>query len=267
MFFKKLLIAVIVLAALVWGAWLVAVPEALLTGIIEDSVKTGGLDIEVNGFRKGLFFSFTSESIEIKKSDKRLLSINGVSGRVDLLALPLMKVVMPFQGRVGSGELKGRALLRRKHYEVDLSVDAAQMQEIAFFGQAGLKGKGTLAVDVYVEDGRGEIKFAIEDAEFGMLYLPGSLSGFVLPLGMFQSARGVVRFKGQTVEVESLSIEGRGIYARAKGVIRGREVDMKLELMPEASVMPMDAFVILTSLISSYRVSPGYYVIPIKTGI
>lgn len=256
---KKLLFAAAIIAALIWGLWLVAVPEDLLVNVIKDSAGKADLGVEVTGFRKGLFYNFTIEVLDIKRSDKTLLSIDDLSARIDLLSLPLMKAVMLFQGSLGSGKLKGEAILKRKHYEINTNVDRAEIDRLGFFKYTGIKGKGILKADLHVEDGLGEIKFSIDDAELEAL----SYSGFKFSLNMFRSAKGIVCFKRNTVEIESFSLEGKGIYARAKGTVRGGKLDIKLELMPEEALLPEKASIVL-SLIQRYKVSPGYYVIPVK---
>jgi hypothetical protein len=64
--------------------------------------------------------------------------------------------------------------------------------------------------------------------------------------------------------VQSISLEGPGIFARAKGSIKAGMLDVKLELMPEETAVPGH---LLTAVIGQYRVSRGYYVIPIKTAL
>ena len=64
------------------------------------------------------------------------------------------------------------------------------------------------------------------------------------------------------VKVSSLALEGEGVYARLKGrILNGSAMDLTLEVMPEASFADRS---FLIALIQGYKVSPGYYAIPIK---
>ena len=61
-----------------------------------------------------------------------------------------------------------------------------------------------------------------------------------------------------------LSLEGEGIYARVKGDVMGDRLDLKIELMPDSSSKGKAN---IFSKIENFQVSPGHYVIPIKSGI
>lgn len=257
---KKLLAAVLVLAALVWGLWVIAVPGALVVRAIEDSVKGDGISLEVEGFSKGLFYNFKADGVHIDKAGERLLSVGDLRGRINLLKLLTLKAAIPFEGSIGGGILRGDAVFERNGYGLSMDLEGAEAGKLAFIRRAGLSGSGMLSGQLRMTDGRGEAKFSIEEAKFDAM----SYSGVIVPLNLFEQAKGSVLFNGGDIEVQSISLEGPGIFARAKGSIKAGMLDMKLELMPEESAVPDS---VLTAVIGQYRVSRGYYVIPLRTAL
>jgi type II secretion system protein N len=257
---KRLLVGILILAALIWGLWVVALPGALVVGAIEDAARRNGMSLEVEGFRKGLFYNFEADGVHIRKAGERLLTVEGLSGRIDLLKLFTLKAAVPFEGSVGGGALEGDAVFESNGYGVRMSLDGAEAGQLAFIRQAGLNGSGMLSGEFRMANGRGEARFSIEGARFDAM----TYSGVVVPLNLFEQAKGSLLFSGDGIEVQSISLEGPGIFARAKGSIKAGMLDVKLELMPEETAVPGH---LLTAVIGQYRVSRGYYVIPIKTAL
>lgn len=257
---KKVAVAVILaVAALVWGFWLVAVPGDLVMDFIEDSARAEGMEVHVEGFQKGLFYNFRAESVSLERSDSTLLTVRGVSGRLDFSGLLGLRAVVPFRGTVGEGALEGTASATRDGgYEIDAALKDARVSRIEAVSLAGVDGEALLSGDLHMKDGAGELRFTLKEAAFDAV----AYGGYVLPLNMFQTARGAVTIRGNTVEVDSFTLEGEGIFARAKGKVIGRAVDMELELMPEESVVPES---VMMAMAGRYRVSKGYYVIPLRT--
>jgi type II secretion system protein N len=254
---KFLLILAIILATAVWGAWLIAVPEDLIAEKLEGSLRRWGLDVEPVGFRKGFFYNFTIDGLDIKRSGERLVAVDDVSGKLDLPSLLLLKAVVPFEGRTGGGALKGRAEIKKGGYALTLNVKGAELGETGIFELTGLRAGGLLSGKLDVRDNSGRARFFVNPLRLE----PVSVMGAQLPLNMFDTMRGALYLKGEYVEIESLALEGRGVYARVKGEMKSGNLDIKLEFMPEEEVMP-DA--LLSSLMGKYRVSRGHYSIPIK---
>jgi type II secretion system protein N len=258
---KKLaLAAILVTAALVWGLWLVAIPEGLVIDYIEKSAKTSDMNVSVEGFRKGLFYNFTARSVSLERSGETVLDVRDLSGRLDLAGLFALKAVVPFEGKVSKGTLTGTAKVGRNGYEIEAALKGAELGELPALALTKVQGTGVLSGDFRMKDGRGALKFTVQDGDFNAI----SYGSYLIPLNMFRTARGAVSINGHVIDVESVTLEGKGLYARAKGKVAGGLVDMKLELMPEESAVPDS---MMMAIAGRYRVSPGYYVIPIRTTI
>lgn len=253
---KKLAASVLVLAALVWASWLVAVPASMLESMVEENLKRGALHADLVGFKKGLFLSFSSEALDVNKSGERLFSVEDLRGRLELLqSLKRMKAVIAFKGSMGGGGLRGTLRIKGKSYSLDLALEGADLEKLGLFEHTGLKGSGALSAEAHMADNAGDVRFSVTDARLK----PMNISGKPIPLNMFHTVRGALNIKGREIEVKSVSLEGKGLYARASGTIRGGMLDMTLELMPEA-----EADLVMSVVAGRYRVSKGHYKIPVR---
>lgn len=255
---KKLLVAITVVFALVWGAWLIALPGDVMERTAEEALNAGGMSVDLVGFKKGLFYSFSCESVDFRLSGDRAFSVQGLSGRLDFLPLFVLKAVVPLKGSLGGGEIKGSVELEKGSYKVSLDARGVELAELGLYSLTGINAAGALSADVRLRDNMGKIKFTVDDARFE----PFPIYGFKLPLDMFSTVRGALFVDHDTVDVESLALEGKEIYARVTGTLKGGDADLKLELMPEGDGFPDPVY---DALLRRYRVSRGLYVIPIKS--
>ena len=108
-----------------------------------------------------------------------------------------------------------------------------------------------------MNNGIGEVKFWVVDTSLKS----ASWGGGFVPLEVFQEIKGAATIKDETVEVRSLALSGRGVYGRVRGSIKGMNVDMSLELMTDSS---FGLGSLTHAVLGQYKVSPGYYVIPLK---
>ncbi len=254
---KRLLIAGLAGIFIVLGFWQIAVPGSLITDLIERSLADKGLHVDLMGFRKGLFFTFEARRITLKKSGNSLLSIENARARIKPLSLFALHLPVLFDGDISGGRMNGRVdLLNDKR--MDITIDKAAMEGIPFFSLLGLSGSsGAVSGDMKMENGSGEIRFSMADAVFES----ASFGGIMLPLEMFDKARGAMTVKNSTIEIKSFVLEGDGIYARIKGKITDGRASLTVELMPERTFKEKNY---IFSMLEQYKVSPGYYSIPIS---
>ena len=251
---KRLIVVCLVGAAFVFGLWSVVITDRILIGMAETALAGSGLRIEVTDLKKGLFFDVNAARITLAASDKRLLFIDDFTGRVNpfrmLAGLPPLR----FEGTLGGGRVAGQAGFFEGS-PMTVRVDKARIEEIPFFGLSGLEGSGTLSGELRSVKGKGDVQFTVEDARLKTV----SYGGVPVPLEVFHEARGALQIEGTGIKIVSFSLDGDGIYARIKGNVAGKRLNVSLELMPDSSFR--DAIVF--SALGRYRLSPGYYVIPI----
>jgi hypothetical protein len=138
-----------------------------------------------------------------------------------------------------------------------LDVKKANISDMPLLKRIGIKGTGTLSGKFTAINDTGHVEFITKDSRFE----PAFFSGMKVPLNFFHSIRGSMDIKGNTIYVVSIALEGKDIYARLKGVIKDRVLDLTMDLMPGISFLENP--LILYDL-EKYKVSPGYYVIPVK---
>jgi len=253
---KKILILLAVVPVILWGVWL-SFPASSMRSLMEDSLGGGGISMEFDGLRKGFFYDLSADKIILKSSARELVSFDNVHGWVNPLELAGLGVKLSVNGTLASGPFSGDAVMGRRGLQMNLVFTGADMRRIPLLNRAGIRGTGVVSGKCAITGDTGRIEFAVKDAKFEQL----DLSGLKVPMDLFHDVTGAFLVEKDVVEVASVSLEGRDIYARLKGSIRDRVADLQMELMPGKSFVE-NPFV-LTQL-DRYKVSPGYYVIPIR---
>ena len=128
-----------------------------------------------------------------------------------------------------------------------------------FLASKGIAGSGVITGECKFDDHGGDFRFSIQ----GLRLKDESLGGSMIPLDLFVEGRGIISIDEERIRIRSFSLEGKGIYARLKGMIAGGRMDLTIETMPDALLIRERAHSF--SLIENFKVSPGYYVIPIKS--
>lgn len=265
---RKVIIAltflILFLVGLSVGLWFLAIPEDLLKDVMTKSWGKGNLYFEPEGFEKGALYSFRAGRILLKnrKSAEKgdfLLAVDQVEGRLIPASMIKLNPEVEFSGRIKEGLVTGTVTFAGKK-AIRVHGKDVPIKGIPYLESLGIRGDGKLSWDLSLVDGAGEAKFSLTDAR-----LKGAqLKGFFLPLDMFENARGSFVISQDTIDVQSLALEGRGVYARAKGKVTGKSLDLNMELMRDSSLQ-LDPSVV--KLLEPYQVSPGYYVIPVKQNL
>lgn len=256
---KKIAVSILVLASLVWVAWLIALPSSMIEDMVEEKLKRGNISADLVGFRKGLFLSFKTEALDVMSSGERLFSIEGLKGELELIqSLMKMGAVVALDGKSGGGGFLCTFMVKGRGYSLDTTLSGADLEQLGLFEHTGFKGSGTLDAEAHVAGNEGDVRFTITGAKLK----PLDVSGRTVPMDMFHTVRGALGIKGRSVDVKSLALEGKGLFARASGTIKGGMMDMTLELMPEP-----ETDVIISVVAGSYKVSEGLYRIPVRRKI
>lgn len=257
---KIIFSAAALIAIAVTGLWLIALPQDFLSGQAEKALKDSGLALEITDFRKGLFYSFKAGNIKIKKSDNILVSIDNLQGSINPFSLLWLKLPLIFSGETGGGRIKGKIETLGGKGDMDVAIYDSRIEDMPFFRLSGINGSGVLEGSLKKENQKGGIKIFIKNLKLGSI----PFAGINAPLDLFDTARGAMTLEGDSLKINSFALEGKGIYARLKGSVTGKTADLALEIMPDMSSAAMPG---ITTLLEIYRVSPGYYVIPLKGAI
>lgn len=253
---KKILIALISIPVIFCGVW-IAVPGTSIKSFIENSISNERLGLEVKGLKKGLFYNLSIDNLTLKSSGEELISSDNIYGRINPLSLMMLRLNLSLDGDIGGGNISGRMNLAKNNMQIGLDVKRANINRIPLFKLVGAQGTGTISGRFTMIDDTGHAEFVTKDASFE----PAIFSGVTVPLNFFNSVRGCMDINENIINVISVALEGKDIHARLKGFIKDSVMDFNLELMPGASFIENPLFVYG---LEKYKVSPGYYLIPIK---
>ncbi len=242
------------------GLWNISVSEETIKKAVRGALGNSPVGVEIEGLKKGLFYNLTAERITFKNREIEIFHIEDFSAKINPLYLFLLRHRSTFSGRVQEGAVKGEVNVSRKELLANVKIENVDIKGIPYLESKGLKGGGMLKGAVVIRNDNANLMFALDNAELKAF----SFSGIPVPLEMFNSAKGMINIKGNELDIESLSLEGNGIYGRIKGSIKDNLADLNIEIMPDAS--SLDRFPIL-AFMDKYKVSPGYYVIPVKTKV
>jgi len=252
---KKLLFILAVIPLVFWGIWL-SFPSASIQSIIENSLNEK-FTLELQGLKKGLFYNLNVDTLLLKNKDRELFIIRDIRCRINPLPLFMLRLDASVGGNIGKGGISGMIALSRKRVQADLGFEEVDLKEVTLFKDLGIRGEGTISGMFTMSDDKGHAEFFAEDAHFET----AEFSGVIVPLNLFNTAKGAFDITGNIIQVLSLSLEGRDIHARLKGIIKGTDMDLRIELMPEKSFLE-NPFLLVE--LEKYMISPGYYVVPVQ---
>lgn len=253
---KIFLIVVCALILLVFGTWFVFSENTLQT-IIKDSLAEHRIDSELHGLKKGLFYVLSIDTVVLKRNSAELISLHNVTLRIHPLSLFRFSLNGVIESEVYGGTLSGSVKFTKNTKHVNLTMNKVRVGEVVFLKHIGLTGQGTLSGKMVMADATGRVEFATEDAQFE----PATYSGRRVPLNIFHAITGALDIKGGTIHLVSVSFTGKEVFARLKGAIQNSVMDLTMEIMPERSIVENP---FLLAELEQYKVSPGYFVIPIK---
>lgn len=259
---KRAVVVLIGFLFFVVGLWSIAIPESLIVDLIEGSLSRDYIYLRIKGLEKGLFYNFSAEEILLKKrgaggdSEDFLLQFKNVSGRLDFMSLLELSPELSFDCGMNGGDIRGEIRLAGDR-DVRINGSAISIKGIPFLEPLGIRGEGIMSGDFSLRDGRGELRFSVS----GLRLDNASFGGVFLPLEIFGGIKGAAAISGETVEVRSFAMSGKGAYARVRGNIKGGRMDMTFELMTDSS-FTLEPF--FGALLEPYRVSPGYYAVPLR---
>ena len=234
--------------------WTITVPVDLIRERLESAVAGpagGSLALSVNGLRKGLFFSLSADSLDLKIDGSPALSITDVKWSFSPGYLVRRKLGFDIKGKIGTGNVGG---LIKLPLEGSIKTDRAELSEIPYLTRFNTVINGHVSSDISINGNVIKIIFSSTD-----LNVDDSAS--VIPLlNTFTKLQGALSVTGNTIRLDSVSLDGEKGYARLKGSITGNIMDLSLEIMPLAGKLNS----LESMLIGKYIVSPGYFVVPVR---
>lgn len=253
---KKIVAFLIIIILLIWGFWLVAVPESLMIRFIEKKLSVRSISFVTVGLSKGLFYSVNIDRALVNKKDASLLIFQDVHITPDFIALLTLKPRLRMQGKMNTGAVEGTIGREDGGISVTMSGRNIQTNGVPLLEYVGISGEGALSFQFQQTGKSGEVRLTIDSAN-----LKGSLNGVpAVPLTAFNTVKGAL-LTGDAITIRSLTMEGKGIYARLTGEFANNRLKGKIEIMANPSC---ELYPGLQVALKQYMVSPGHYIIPVS---
>lgn len=250
------------LPALLWIAWIVAVPAGMIEERALRAIKDyGGLDASFENFRKGIFLSVKADSITIKFQRGQLRATD-LKAAPHLLSLFSLKLEASLDAKLGGGQLKAhyaRPLHTYKGESFGLKGRGISLAEFMPLAYDGVSGTGTGRLDIELYDGAGEMRLAVEALEVQ----PFSVGPYTFPAERLREGRALVTAAPGSLEIVSANIEGEGIFMRLRGRAAGGRFDGAIEIMPSSEIESQPYFM----FIQQHKRGTGQYLIPISSAL
>jgi len=257
---KNILFAISALLILALSVWIIAIPERMILELTNNVLSEKGFHIISDGFKKGLFYNFSAQKILLNKTsggdaEQPLFTCDNVKGSINLISMFKLAPALVFKCSVNNGTVTGDIRLTGTH-DFTSEGQGVNFKGIHLLEHYGISGDGRLSWNMRLLKETGEITFSIVDAK-----LQGISAMSFLPLNLFQDIKGMLLIGNDAVEVRSLALKGDGIYSRIRGTVSADTLVLTMELMMN-SQLKVDSLTL--KALESYRVSPGYYVIPLN---
>lgn len=244
------------------------IPAREIRELLVRGLEQQGYTLRTGYFGKAFPFGIKARNLEILDGRGSLVKLDEVTARVAILPLLAGKMVVNYNAGIGNGTIEGHFSSGRNK-EFSAAAGNIRLEDIPFFRTvAGARVTGELSSDVeFSEQGsgfKGQARLSVKDAVLNGL----KITGMPLPDASYESIRGMYLVNGGKGSLESLSLQGRGIYVRLKGDIPftsppgSAPINLTLELMPKPAFLENQKLVFL--LLVKYLTSPGHYQIPIR---
>jgi len=242
-------------------------PSRRIDALIGQALSTQGLSL-TPAVHKTLLPGLAWDNALLSSQQGPLLRFDRLSVRPLLLRLLTGRIVLGSAATLGAGSLniEYKALGRQS---VLLNADKLALGEMPFFKTVlDAKVGGSLWSEGLVTRGpkgwSGELKLEISQLEFSGI----RMGAFALPDAGNLNSKGMVRITDGKARLESLTLQGEGVYMRLSGDLPSgvnadaAPLNLVLEIMPKPEFLEKQKLVFL--LLAKFMASPGVYRVPIK---
>ncbi len=247
---------------------LLFIPDQVLRDTVTRGLESAGFTFTATRFGKALPLGIRAEGVTIGNDRGPILKADRAVVRLSLLPLLAGRVNIAGTLRIGTGEVSGTFALRGGGKST-IAAHGIKLEDLPFFATVtGTQVKGVATVRGSYS-GRATAATGALQVEITNADLRGVKIGEVpLPDAGFDTVRGALKVGGGRLTLESLTLQGEGLYVRLKGdlpvtaSLPASPLNLTLELMPKPQFLEKQKFVFL--LLTKYQSSPGYYQIPIR---
>ncbi len=244
------------------------VPTIEIQRLAARAIAPQGLTVSSTALGKAFPLGISGRGVTLANQNGALLKLDSLTLKLRLLPLFAGRVVLTCDAGIGSGTVKGEMELTRNG-RVELLVKGLRLEEIPFFVTiTGVQAKGELRINGTVQNLRAAATGSLR-MEVNALDLSGvTISGTPLPDASYRMMQGMLRIAGGRMTLESMTLQGEGLFVRLKGDLpavstaTAAPLNLTLEMMPKPEFMERQKFVFL--LLAKYLTTPGHYQLPIR---
>jgi type II secretion system protein N len=247
---------------------LLFVPGGDLVGVVQRAMARQGLTLAVGSVGKVLPVGIDARQVVVSSEQGEIIAFDRLVCRVRLLPLLLGRLQWSADAELGSGRLSltGTA---GKRPQVAITSSNLRLERVAILKTVlGGSVQGMFSVSGSLAGSWPGAKGALKLDAAAIEMHDASLGGMRLPDALYRTMRGAFAVDGGKVTLQSVALEGDGIYARLQGgfpvtaPITAAPLTMTLELMPKSEFLDRQKLVFL--LLTKFMVSPGNFLIPVK---
>jgi type II secretion system protein N len=238
-------------------------PTGRINALIGRALSSRGLSL-APAAHKTFLPGLAWDNLLLSSGQGPLIRLDRLAIRPDLIQLLTGRLVVGSTASLGAGYLKCDYRLSGRP-AVKLSADRLNLKEMPFFKTIlGARAGGSLwSEGIVTRDPKGwngELKLEIRQLEFFGV----RIGSFALPDADNLHSQGLVTFLEGKARLESLTLQGEGVYMRLSGELpQGvtEPVNLLLEIMPKPEYLEKQKLVFL--LLAKFMASPGVYRVPI----
>jgi type II secretion system protein N len=242
-------------------------PSRRINAAIDQALSTQGLSL-APAAHKTVLPGLAWNNALLSSQQGPLIHFDHLSVRLLLMPLLTGRIVLSSTATLGAGrmDLEQRITGRQT---VQVAVNRMPLNEMPIFNTVlGARVGGSLWSEGQVTRGTkgwsGELKLEISQMEFSGI----RMGAFPLPDAANLNSKGMVRITDGRARLESLNLQGEGVFMRLSGDLplgvnaEAAPLDLVLEIMPKPDFLEKQKLVFL--LLAKFMASPGVYRVPIK---
>jgi len=242
-------------------------PSSRINSLIDRTLSSQGLSL-TPAAHKTVLPGLAWDKALLSSQQGPLLRFDRLSVRPRLLRLLAGRIVLGSAASLGDGYLHLEQRVSGRQ-TIQLDADRLSLGGIPFFKTVlGATVAGSLWSEGLVTRGpqgwNGELRLEISRLGFSGI----RMGAFALPDADNLNSKGMVRITDGKARLESLTLQGEGVYMRLSGALPlgvnadAAPLDLVLEIMPKPEFLDKQKLVFL--LLAKFMVSPGVYRVPIK---
>lgn len=239
-------------------------PSRRINTFINQALSAQGLTL-TPAVRKTVLPGLAWDKALLSSGQGPLVQLDRLTVKPVLMRLLTGRLALDCTAVLGGGRLSCEYGLAGRQ-SISLDADRLELSRLPLFKTVlGAQANGSLRSEGRFTRGakgwNGELKLEIRQLAFSGV----RMGAFMLPDADGLTSQGMVRVADGAARLESLTLQGEGVYMRLSGDIppgAAAPLNLTLEIMPKPEFLEKQKLAFL--LLARFMTSPGVYRVPIK---